>query len=120
MKRTFLLFVQIGAALLPVAAQEPTYTNSIGMEFVLIHPGSMQVGVYQPYCPDPTKPLPPYIAAFPYGGGAGARGGAPAAGALTSGSGAAAGTPGRPGGPPPDPRVLWTEADVKRCNELAR
>ncbi len=29
-------------------AQEPTFTNGIGMEFVLIKPGSMVVGKYQP------------------------------------------------------------------------
>ncbi|QMW01889.1 formylglycine-generating enzyme family protein [Spirosoma foliorum] len=35
-------------------AQEPTYTNSIGMEFVLIQPGSMTVGRFQP--PYPHQP----------------------------------------------------------------
>ena len=35
------------------AAQEPTRTNSIGMELVLIKPGQMQVGVFQPVCPQP-------------------------------------------------------------------
>ena len=51
-------------------AQEATYTNSIGMEFVLIQPGSMVVGKFQPtvgeYQPpqeEPGKPtqkvLPP-------------------------------------------------------------
>ena len=36
--------------------REPTFTNGIGMQFVLIKPGSMQVGVYQPTCPDPNAP----------------------------------------------------------------
>ncbi len=34
-----------------VAAQEPTHTNAIGMEFVLMSPGSMHVGRFQPECP---------------------------------------------------------------------
>lgn len=33
--------------------QEPTYTNKIGMEFVLIRPGSMVVGRFQPPYPKP-------------------------------------------------------------------
>ena len=36
----------------PVRAQQPTLTNAIGMEFVLIRPGSMLVGKFQPACPD--------------------------------------------------------------------
>lgn len=32
-------------------AQEPTLTNTIGMEFVLIAPGRMLVGRFQPQCP---------------------------------------------------------------------
>jgi formylglycine-generating enzyme required for sulfatase activity len=35
------------------AAQEPTRTNAVGMEFVLIEPGSMVVGRFQPACPSP-------------------------------------------------------------------
>jgi sulfatase modifying factor 1 len=31
-----------------LAAQQPTYTNGIGMEFVLIKPGTMVVGKFQP------------------------------------------------------------------------
>jgi formylglycine-generating enzyme len=34
-------------------AQEPTHTNSIGMEFVLIQPGSMVIGKFQPPYPVP-------------------------------------------------------------------
>jgi formylglycine-generating enzyme required for sulfatase activity len=32
-------------------AQDPSVTNSIGMQFVLIHPGRFQVGVFHPTCP---------------------------------------------------------------------
>lgn len=35
-------------------AQEPTITNAIGMEFVLISPGTMVVGRFQPECPRPA------------------------------------------------------------------
>jgi formylglycine-generating enzyme len=35
-------------------AQEPARTNRIGMEFVLIRPGSMVVGRFQPACPTPA------------------------------------------------------------------
>jgi formylglycine-generating enzyme required for sulfatase activity len=44
-----------------MSAQQPTHTNAIGMEFVLIQPGVMQVGVFHPpYAkpPDPTAPPP--------------------------------------------------------------
>src|SRR5688500_16711157 len=37
----------------PVTAQAPTFTNSIGMEFVLIKPGKMWVGKFQPPYPVP-------------------------------------------------------------------
>jgi sulfatase modifying factor 1 len=43
----------IGAGRLP--AQAPTVTNTIGMEFVLISPGSMIVGRFQPECPRPDS-----------------------------------------------------------------
>lgn len=39
-----------------VSAQEPTYANRIGMEFVLIKPGSMVVGKFQPTYPKPPQP----------------------------------------------------------------
>ncbi len=35
-------------------AQPPTLTNGIGMEFVLISPGTMLVGRFQPECPRPA------------------------------------------------------------------
>lgn len=34
------------------SAPEPALTNELGMEFVLIHPGSIVVGRFQPECPD--------------------------------------------------------------------
>ena len=69
-----------------VAGQEPLFTNSIGMKFVLIQPGSMQVGVFQPDCPNPNPPAPA----------------------------------GRAPLRPQDPRVAWTEADYKKCQELVK
>jgi len=52
-------------------AQEPAYTNAIGMEFVLIQPGSMVVGKFQPAVSRPkanppnrrTLPAPAYVVA---------------------------------------------------------
>jgi len=84
MRRTGCILSMVAAGVLSLAAQEPTYTNSIGMEFVLIQPGTMQVGVFQPGCPDPNQ----------------ARG--------------------RAGRGPQDPRVAWTEADYKKCQELVK
>jgi formylglycine-generating enzyme required for sulfatase activity len=95
MKIARFLVAIFAAAFLPLGAQGPTYTNSIGMEFVLIQPGTMQVGVYQPFCPDPANPPAGYA-------GPGARG---------RGSGGRA---------PVDPRSSWTDADYKKCQELAR
>lgn len=37
----------------PATSQEPTFTNTIGMEFVIIRPGTMVVGKYQPPYPVP-------------------------------------------------------------------
>ena len=50
------LLLLSGAAFL--VAQEPARTNSIGMDLVLIQPGSMAVGRYQLTCPDPNAPRP--------------------------------------------------------------
>ena len=46
-----LVVLILGAATL--AAQEPTLTSSIGMELVLIRPGSFTAGRFQPSCPGP-------------------------------------------------------------------
>jgi sulfatase modifying factor 1 len=45
-----LLIVALQAVL---TAQEPSYQNSIGMKFVLIQPGSMLVGKFEPTCSTP-------------------------------------------------------------------
>jgi len=58
------------AAAAGLAAQQPTYTNSIGMEFVLIKPGRMTVGVFHPTYMKPVDPNAPAAA------GRGGRGGA--------------------------------------------
>ena len=50
----FLLFLLVPAGKL--FAQDSTFTNSIGMEFVLIEPGSMVVGKYQPTVGDYQPP----------------------------------------------------------------
>src|SRR5215213_9956339 len=57
--RATLLALAAGAATAPAAtAQPPTRTNRIGMEFVLIKPGSMVVGRFQPACPTPAAAEP--------------------------------------------------------------
>lgn len=90
-------------------AQDPTYKNSIAMEFVLIHPGEMQVGVFRPECPVPGAPA----VTIPARDGVGASGAGIAA--------AAAGASGRGRGrAPADPRTAWTPADYARCAELAK
>jgi formylglycine-generating enzyme required for sulfatase activity len=52
-----------GAVAVSLASQAPaTVTNSIGMEFVLIRPGSMQLGVFRPPYPKPVDPNAPSAA----------------------------------------------------------
>lgn len=51
------LSIVIGAVSLP--AQEPTYINSIGMELVLIQPGTLLVGRFHPTCPSSAAPSQP-------------------------------------------------------------
>jgi formylglycine-generating enzyme required for sulfatase activity len=53
-----------------LSAQEPMLTNSVGMEFVLVRPGRMIVGRFQPPYPKPPDPSAPPAAR-------GGRGGAP-------------------------------------------
>ncbi len=86
-------------------AQEPTYTDKAGIEYVLIKPGSFQVGVFQPVCPSEAAAATP---------AAPARG--PAAASGASGRG------GRAGGtrPPADSRTLWTPQDYRTCEELVK
>ncbi len=113
MKPKYLLAALLAAAMLSAVAQEQTYTNGIGMEFVLIQPGTMQVGVYQPYCPDPNKPAQGFPGAL-LGQGRGTVAGR----GTEAGRGAAAGR--APGRAAQDPRIAWTEADYKKCQELAK
>jgi sulfatase modifying factor 1 len=55
-----------------LSAQEPTHTNGIGMEFVLIQSGTMQVGVFHPpYLKPPDPNAPPAAARGGRGGGRG-------------------------------------------------
>ena len=51
------MWLAVLAAALPahtLSAQARTMTNAIGMEFVLISPGSMLVGRFKPRCPQPV------------------------------------------------------------------
>ena len=72
-----------------------TTTNSVGMTFVLIQPGAIQVGVFTPACPVPPAP-----------------GAAPAVPSPP---------PGVPAPPPAprDPRNEWTAADYEACAKMA-
>ncbi len=63
MRATTLMGVLLLAMGTALAAQQPTYTNSIGMEFVLIKPGRMTVGVFHPTY---AKPGPNAAAAADY------------------------------------------------------
>jgi len=51
-RRRNILTLVLALSGVSVNAQQPTSTNSIGMEFVLVTPGSMLVGKFQPACPD--------------------------------------------------------------------
>ena len=97
------------------SAPAPAVTNSIGMEFVLIQPGRMVVGKFQPVCPT--------LGGGGAGGagaaqGPGAQGGAgaqpPAGGAQPGAAGAPAAAP----RPPTDPRTQWDAADVALCGQM--
>ncbi len=68
--RALLTTVALATAVLPATglaqAPAPSRSNSIGMEFVLIQPGAMQVGVFTPGCPKPlAAPAPPQPARDP-------------------------------------------------------
>ncbi|MBW3629461.1 MAG: formylglycine-generating enzyme family protein [Gemmatimonadetes bacterium] len=73
------------------------------MEFVLIAPGSMVVGRFQPACPTAGPVGTPTFA--------------PAAAQSPVGAAAPQADPPRP---PPEPGALWTAADAAACAELAR
>jgi sulfatase modifying factor 1 len=87
------------------SASPQTMTNSIGMEFVLIQPGSMQVGVFKPGCPDPNAPPLSFPSAPARKTDGGATGNAPAP---------------RTAMPARDPRAAWTQADYTKCAELVK
>jgi sulfatase modifying factor 1 len=57
-RQTAIMAASVLAGVIGLAAQEPTYTNSVGMEFVLIKPGSMVVGKFQPPYAKPGDPPP--------------------------------------------------------------
>lgn len=44
---------------LPSGAQAPAVTNAIGMEFVLVRPGTVVMGRFQPECPDSAAAVAP-------------------------------------------------------------
>lgn len=50
------LLLALALRVVPAGAQAPTVTNTLGMEFVLVRPGSMLVGKFQPACPDSMAP----------------------------------------------------------------
>ena len=101
----------------PAAPAAPAaLTNSVGMEFIRIEPGTMQVGVFHPDCANGARSGGPgsgrAAAAAP------AAAGRAAAGVAGAGSPAAApgGAPPGPGrGAPRDPRMAWDEADKAAC-----
>jgi sulfatase modifying factor 1 len=120
----------------PALAQDPTVTNSVGMQLVLIQPGKFQVGVFTPTCPDPNARPGAGGGGFGGAGGAagqgasaalGAGGQGPAAALGAGGQGAAAANPGgaqpaqaRPPRPPADPRTRWTPEDYAKCELLLK
>ena len=63
MRVVFAALLSGGAVAVSLASQAPaTVTNSIGMEFVLIPPGRMQVGVFRPPYAKPIDPHTPSAA----------------------------------------------------------
>ena len=73
MRRPAVTLVTVLAAAGALPAQEPAVTNSVGMELVLIQPGSMVVGRFQP--PYPVPPDPNAAPPSPAAGAAAGRGG---------------------------------------------
>ena len=58
MRPTLLALGIAFASGVPAAGQAPAMTNPIGMEFVLIRPGTMTVGRFQPTCPPRAAAAP--------------------------------------------------------------
>ena len=73
MRATAICAIGIVTLVAGLSAQQPTSTNSIGMEFVLIQPGTMTVGVFHPPYAKPVDPNAP-PAAGRAGGGRGGTG----------------------------------------------
>ena len=92
-RRIAVLVLVLGAE--RAVAQAPTLTNSLGMEFVLVRPGSMLVGKFQPACPDSTRARP------------GSRGADPKPAAADQGV-------------RPLDRAAWNADDYARCAEMAK
>ena len=99
MSNLLVALATLGAAASQVVAQATaaptTLTNSVGMTFVLIQPGAMQVGKFTSACPVPPAP-----------------GAAPAVPAPPPGVPA-------PTPAPRDPRNEWTAADYEACATMA-
>ena len=101
----------------PAAPAAPAaLTNSVGMEFIRIEPGTMQVGVFHPDCANGARSGGPgsgrAAAAAPAADGRAAAG-VPGAGSPAAAPGGAPPGPGR--GAPRDPRMAWDEADKAAC-----
>jgi formylglycine-generating enzyme required for sulfatase activity len=102
------------------APAPPTVTNSIGMQFIRIEPGTMQVAVFHPDCANGARA----------GGGPG-RAAAPPPGAL-QGAAPPPVAPAAPAGPVPppgfgggrgaprDPRMIWNAEDLAACEAATR
>ena len=97
----------------------PALTNSIGMDFIRIEPGTMQVGVFHPDCANGARAngAGPGRATAQDGRGAAASagGGAPAAAQVPAGIPPTAGR-----GAPRDPRMVWDAADRAACEEATK
>mgnify|MGYP006870819385 FL=1 len=52
----FRLIVILLLTSVAVSAQEKSFTNSLGMEFVLVQPGTMTVGKFEPTVDRPDDP----------------------------------------------------------------
>ena len=113
------------------APTPPTVTNSIGMQFIRVEPGTMQVGVFHPDCANVARAGgagPGRASAPPPGAPQRA---APAAPTAPAARGQPAAPPGgAPGGAPPgfgggrgaprDPRMIWDAADLAACEAATK
>ncbi len=109
---------QTPAAPAPASA---ALTNSVGMEFIRIEPGTMQVGVFHPDCANGARaggPGPGRAAAPDPTAGGRAAAAVPVAGAQGAGPGGA--PPGAGRGAPRDPRMVWDEADKAACEAATK